>query len=734
MPAIHPPDWEALLDTLQAWLFNDEPSVVLDTNSNAGQLLEGLGVDSMTEDLTVITLENAQDEEGSDLEIARSKNSDDEWFESISVADYLRSLAEEGNKSPTDQPSRDLVKSPPADVVCCFETSNRRQYTDDDIHGHFERSLGVTGRPQFERVLSALAALHEGGRGMFILPRSMLVSYESVFEYLQEVRLHAIVDLNPKRFGFEEVDSRFEFSIILVEKGPSDDKDLVRHITLDRFVDQLGALIHSPTEHITEVEFNDQNLDFTTVDQRDFTEFPPHVAYNIPHLLPIFRSNEFISLDEIEGVTVHRGIQVSPPEEFYFTPGEVKKSAISSELFTPIVTRDVLGEATYSMADSDVEQFVLDLRQPIREIEEGASDLSKKNILEELRISGYEHAVDYVTSNIPDWNSRTGYWFCPFLHQDVDQFALVTRKLSPDAEWTRVDHDSVILDRFCIGIACTDPDAEQGISQVIQTHGYERLIEELFGDSFGGVIQYNKYLIDKIPIPRRALTVDFRMRTEPVFPPESYQDKVRLTELLQECVRENPAKGTFKRLLEPDDEYAWAWFLSPDEYQEFMQKWEADPEDAKQFVADHLTEEDVKRIERDFKRNLVSSERSKIVIELLEEYRNQKNRLFLYGVTPQFEGVLVDWAERKGHTAEKDNDGNLVVNVGDDEARQTVPKTLSGLLRHYLRDGFGEFLHEHVRTSRNEVAHGAIIENDRSQATMFLLCLYALYRRTLLNS
>jgi len=734
MPARHLSDWEGLLETLQSWLFNNDSSLVLDTTGNTGHLLEGLGVDSTTEDLTAVTLEDTHDEEGSDLTIVSSKNSDGARFESISIADYLRSLAEVRDEQRSDQPPREFADSPSADVVCCFEMSKRRQYTDDDIHGYLESSLGVTGRPQFERVLSALAALQEGGRGVFLLPRSMLISYESVFEYLQGTRLHAIIDLDSERSGFEEIDPRFEISVILVEKTSNgDDEALVRHITLDRFDDRLESLIHSPTTHLSEIELTDHHLDLTTVDQQAFTEFPPHVAYNVPHLLPIFRSDEFVSLGEIEGVTVHRGMQLSPPEAFYFTPGEVKRSAIYSELFTPIVTRDALGEATHSIADSDVEQFVLDFRQPIREIEEENPDLSEKEVLEELRNSGYERAVDYVTSNISDWDPRTRYWFCPFLRQDVDRLALVIRELSPDAEWTRVDLGSAVLDRLCIGIACADSDAEQGISQVIQTQGYQRLIEGLFDSAFGGVIHYNKYLIDEIPIPRRALTEDFRMQTGSVYPPESYRDKVRLTELLQECVHEKPVRETFKRLLESDDEYAWAWFLSPDEYQEFTQKWEEDPEDAKKFVADRLTEEDVKRIERDFKQDFVPSERSQIVVELLEEYRNQKNRLFLYGVTPQFEGVLVDWAERNGHTAEKDNDGNLVVNVGEGEGRQTVPKTLSGLLRYYLRDGFGEFLHEHVRTSRNEVTHGAIIENDRSQATMFLLCLYALYRRTLLN-
>jgi hypothetical protein len=734
MPVRHPSDWEGLFDILQAWLFNNDPSVILDTTGNAGNLLEGLGVDSTTEDTTAIALENTLDDEEGGPVIAASDNHSEEWFKTIGVADYLRSLPKEGDKSRDDRSSTAPADDPSAGAVCCFEMSHRRQYTDDDIPGYLENSLGVTGRPQFERVLSALVALHEGGRGLFIVPRSMLASYESVFEYLQGFRLHAIIDLNPNRFRFEEIDQRLDFSVILVKRNSTDEDDLVRHITLDRFDDRLGALIHSPTAHLSGIELTDDNLDLTTVDQQVFTEFPPHVACNVPHLLPIFRSEEFVSLREIDAVTVHRGAQLSPPEAFYFTPEEIKKSAINSELFTPIITRDALREATYSIAESEVEQLVLDLRQPIREIEEENSDLSKKEILKELRRSGYEHAVDYVTSNVSDWNPRMGYWFCPFLHQYVNRFALVTPELSADAEWIRVDLNSVVLDRLCIGIACTDSDAEQGISQIIQTQGYQRLIEKLFDSSFGGVIQYNKYLINEIPIPCRALTENFRIQTESIYPPESYRDEVRLTELLQECVHEEPARETLGRLLEPNDEYAWAWFLSPDEYQEFTQKWETDSEDAKQFVANRLTEEDVKQIERDLKRDSIPSERSKIVTELLEEYRNRKNRLFLYGATPQFEGVLVDWAERNGHTIEEDEDGSLVVNVGDEEAVETVPKTLSGLLQHYLRDGFGEFLHEHVRTSRNEVAHGAIVENDRSQATMFLLCLYALYRRTMLNT
>jgi hypothetical protein len=733
MPPRHPSDWEGLLDILQSWLFSNNPSVILDTTGNKGDLLTGLGFNSGSEDLTALALRTTSDEAEDFPGVVPSRNYDYGRIESLSISDYLGSLVEMEKERENDQASDEAEDLPLADVVCCWEISNRRQYT-DDVEGYLNHLLGYAGRPKFERVLSAFAALQDGGRGVLVLPRGMLVAYESVFEYLEGVRLNAIIDLDSERFGFEEIDPRFEMSVVLVENRPQgDNQSTVRHISVNQFDDRLGALIHSPPDHLHEINLTNYPLDITTVDQQAFLEFLPQVAFNVPHLLPIFRSDEFVPLGELNGVSVRQGIHHALAEEFYFTPGEVEKSGIDLNLFTPILTKDTIGEAGHSITDSDIDQFVLDLRQPIQDIEERALALPEDEVLEEIRKIGHGHAVDYVTSNIPNRNPRTGYWYCPFLSQDEDNFDLVTRELSSDAEWIRVDLASVILDGRCIGITCTDPYVGRGVSQVMQTKGYQRLIEELFDSSFGGVIHYNKYLIDQIPIPSRALSEEFSTQTESIFPPESHRDEVQLTELLYDCVHEESVRNTFERLLEPNDEYAWAWFLSPTEYQEFTQKWESDPEDAKQFVADRLTQENFEHIKRDLERDAIPHERAQIVGELLDEYRNEKNRLFLYGITPQFEGVLVDWAEQQGHRTGETEDGNFVVYVGEDHD-ETVPKTLSGLLKYYLKDGFGEFLHTHVRESRNEMAHGGIVENDRRQATMFLLCLYALYRRTSLNT
>jgi hypothetical protein len=732
MLARYPSEWEELFDILQSWLYDNNSSVLLDTTGNTGGLLSILENKAPTDEVTTISLQDRATESTDFPDFSSIEDEIPQQYESIPPADYLRSLTESKEGSECNTSTSWLPDGPFADVVCCFETNGRRQYTEDSIEEHLEHLVGKTGHPKYERVLSAVSALREGGRGIFLLPRSMLYSYNPVFDYFQDVRVHAILELDAERFGFEEIDPRFKISAILVENRPIGD-DPVRYISIDQFDERVGPLIHCPPSHLQGVDLTEHPLEMATFGQRDLLDFPPQVALNVPHLFPIFRSDEFVPLGEINEVTIQRGPHEPLPESFYFKPEGIEKSGIDSDRFTTIITRDEIIETAHSIGESSIQQFVLDLREPIHAIKDRPNH-SKDEILDELRDSGYEQAVDYVTSNIPDWTPATGYWFCPFLHQAEDNFALVAPELSPDAEWTHVDIDSAILDRYCLGIVCKDQNVERGVTQMMQTRGYQRLIEGLFDSSFGGVIQYHLYLINQIPIPRYVLTEDFGTQTESSLPPESYQDKVRLIEYLSECIDEAEARDTFERLLEPDDEYAWAWFLSPSEYQEFTDKWESDPEAAKQFVADHLTEENIRQIERDLTRDILPRERSQIVGELLNEYRNRKNRLFLYGVTPQFEGVLVDWAKQNGHRVEEDDEENIIVSIDPyDKAGQTVPKTLSGLLKYYLQDGFGEFLHEHVRTRRNEVAHGAIVEDDRDQATMFLLCLYALYRKTLLT-
>ena len=127
MLARHPSDWEGLLDTIQSWLFNNDPSIILDTTGNEGDILSTLGASSESEDRTTITLRNSSDEAGDFPMFVPSKNSLDGQFESRDISDYLRSLVETGHQTGSDRVSHRPADTPLADVVCCLEMNNRRQ-------------------------------------------------------------------------------------------------------------------------------------------------------------------------------------------------------------------------------------------------------------------------------------------------------------------------------------------------------------------------------------------------------------------------------------------------------------------------------------------------------------------------------------------------------------------------------------------------------------------------------
>ena len=725
MSALHPEEWDGLFATVHSWLFDGDVRTVIDTTGNTGNLLTTLQSRYIQPECTWIKLAVDSTADTPPIRFFPDDCYSEGGSETVTVSESLQNA---------DKGSNETVPPNLADVVCGFELANRKEYTEKSVPDELKRLLGREGRPEHERILSSIATLRDGGRGMLVVPRSMIMSYNTILEYFDHTRIHAIIDLNSNRFGFEEIDRRFQFSVLLFEKQDlRDGEQLVRQLRVDEFDERLGFFIQAPVSHLSGVDLNEKSLKFRGVPQQDLLDYPPQVPFNIPELLPIFRSDEFVKLGELDDVAIHRGLQQPLPDAYYFTKSEIDKSSISSDLFSPIITYETLANSGRVVTEAEMEQYVLDLTEQVKEVKRSIDDSSMEEILDGLSNQGYSDAVNYLSTNIEQRSSRTGYWFCPFLSQTEREFALAFPRLAPDAKWTRVDCDSAILSYKCLGISCNDEITARGISRAVQTKGYRRLIEDLFDSSFGGVIHYKHYLIDQIPIPRRGLTQDFDDRSDSLFPLETHRSEVRLTELLAGCVQNELARETFENLLAPDDEYAWAWFLSPEEYDEFIQKWETDPEAAKQYVVDHLGDEDIEQIRSGLSDESIPPERSQILEELLEEYLNQKNRMFLYGVAPQFEGVLMDWAEYQGHELGTDDNGNFVVYVDADDQQRVVSKTLSSLLRYYLQDGFGEFLHEYIRERRNELAHGSIVENDRNQATIFLLCLYALYRRTVLD-
>ena len=328
-------------------------------------------------------------------------------------------------------------------------------------------------------------------------------------------------------------------------------------------------------------------------------------------------------------------------------------------------------------------------------------------------------------------NTHSPYWFCPIQFGSPDSPDLVLPELSPDTKWRRVSVDEAVVDRMCYGIECDNDILTLGIHRTLNTKAYNRLIETITGSLGPGVIRYLQYQINQIPIPCEVLSEGFVRQSAQLFPPSTRQDEIRLKELLLDCTTSEASRNSFELLFDSDDQFAWAWFLSVEEYEKFTQLWSEDEERAKSYVAERLDEHVIESIDVSLEREDIPPSRAEIIDELLDEFNENKYRLFLYGIAPQFEGVIMDWAAERGHEVRRGDDGQPYVFIPTDKGEETVRKSLTALLKYYLRDGFGEFLLNQVRDARNNITHGEVVANDRDQAAMFLLCLHALCRRTL---
>jgi len=150
----------------------------------------------------------------------------------------------------------------------------------------------------------------------------------------------------------------------------------------------LGFFIQAPVSHLSGVDLNEKSLKFRGVPQQDLLDYPPQVPFNIPELLPIFRSDEFVKLGELDDVAIHRGLQQPLPDAYYFTKSEIDKSSISSDLFSPIITYETLANSGRVVTEAEMEQYVLDLTEQVKEVKRSIDDSSMEEILDGLSNQG----------------------------------------------------------------------------------------------------------------------------------------------------------------------------------------------------------------------------------------------------------------------------------------------------------------------------------------------------------
>jgi hypothetical protein len=226
-----------------------------------------------------------------------------------------------------------------------------------------------------------------------------------------------------------------------------------------------------------------------------------------------------------------------------------------------------------------------------------------------------------------------------------------------------------------------------------------------------------------IPIIETALDEDIYDRMEPFFPPSDNNDLVSLNQILIESCSTEEGKQALRRYIASRDDYAWSWFLTLPEFEEFQQLVKKDDEEAREFILDHFDQKLLDQARKTFENIDFFEDRRELLNDLLTEFEQGHYRAFLAGIVLQFEGVLADLVEEAG--------GEIIEKDGDTEfkmpgQKRSETKNLNNLIRLFFDGVVSEFLHETIRQRRNKIAHGDVIENDQDLSIHFFITFYAL--------
>lgn len=596
------------------------------------------------------------------------------------------------------------------------------------------RSISEIRRPTMAEVLSleVIRKMSDGGKGSFILPSHIWRPGEYPTAIRNHGRIHAIIRSVEPYIEDSPLDSRFQFDILLFEKAQKETEEPVRILALqeDRFPDDFDRLLHAPSERIAQREWDDEPIEIGFIQQDDLSEFPPEVVLSEPSLAGLFRSDEFEALED--HVTFHRMRATGDNEFFYFGEEEMISTEISDQFFTPLIKRLPTDETKYSITMADIDQYALDIREYLESISDTPMELTEDDVLDALEADGYDALLEYIQSHEkPDRTYHSGsLWFCPFPLNGRPVPDLVFSQIG-DARWCTVNLDQVVVDQTSYCAYVTKQSKLEVLHALLNSNLYQRFAQQ-FGRSFGaGYAQFNIRELRRIPILSNVFLPDNAEKIRSHFPPETRRQEHELDSAIIEICDSSEAKEGLEYLFTTDDEFAWAWFLDVEEYQQFKDLYADEPSKAEEFIAERITPKDIDEILETFTGSELIEQRASILTEVVDEYNNGKYRLFLYGIAPQFEGVLIDWAEERGYDTEVRNGlPHIRIPATESESdEEYIPKRLTDLISTFLPGRFGGFLDDEIREIRNKLTHGELVDANQQKATVFLLCLHALCRQ-----
>lgn len=720
-----------VIDLVVRWILRDNPRIVLDFCPGEWALSTALVeyCDSQEKD-TEFHLVNLPGRPVAELVAAYQAP---QWYSSVeaehqfeTILTDLNDQAELGDfrkdAGSDTAPSPDVVVSglcPRLDPDSCQLIQDRAD----------ELSLG-RGRTSLSTYLAAegIVSSVNGGRGAFVLTLRELTQSTILQHAFAEGRIHAILVVDhPNRATFD-VDPRECQAIILFEKedcSVNTDEVRIIELTSTDLDSDVHKLVHASSDALTSDGAADiDGASFLTVTPADLLELETELVLREPQLVPFLRDEDTQQLGELIE-EINRGIQTRANDFFYFDSLEISEIDIPSRFLTPVLRRvpSSSEEQLHTITTRKTDSYAFDIRGFLNEFD---CTPTEENVLEELRQQGYDNVTTYIEdhralSHLPGLQ-RTDIWFCPFDRATADQPDLLFARFS-DGTWYRYRADDVIIDQRWYRVWCGDTDPGT-LHRLLNSEPYQQLLAH-FGQSMSEV--HSEYMIrdlSRLPVNVGPLDEGLDNLT---FPPESRRGQRQLDQAVVDRCQNRAAREALETLLEPDDQFAWAWFLSPEEYDEFQRIYDVEEGDARGFVADRFDKKEVREMLNDIAQSPLHVERWETIEELADEYRDGRYRLFLYGATPQFEGFIMDWARKNGHEVVMRGTRPYVrINGQSGEEEKEFPKGLGKLIQEFIPRGFGDFLQDDITDLRNAITHGEIVEPSHQQATICLLALHTL--------
>ena len=632
---------------------------------------------------------------------------------------------EENNESDLISPDEGF------DVVVSGLIPDTIQGADEEIRNRVSElgmSSPYTGLSTYLAV-EGMQHLAEGGRGAFFLTLGQMVHFDILKRAIDTGRVHSVLLIGKPGEMIGEWPLHPLAVVLFENKSISGESEEIRVIeviseTLDP---RANRLVQAPSTQVSPEDVVDiDGLEYRTIPKEDIEQLTTRLILYEPQLTPFLRADETEPLEQIVN-SVRRNRPTGANDFFYFEKTEVEHSELPRRFLTPVMKRPP-ENSSLNLTSEQASHYALDLREYINSLKQRDNDISEGSVLQSLREDGYTRVAEYIEDHreLADRASfqHRNLWFCPFQKRDQSSEVLLFSQYS-DGSWYRLRDSDTIVDQNWYIFEC-DPEIMESLHRLLNSEPYQNLLT-YFGHSENRLYQ-SISLSDLRRLPIATGPLEEGLDDLP-FPPARRREQRRLDEAVVEHCRNYTTSEALGSLLNPDDRFAWAWFLSPEEYREFKEMYDADEKRAESFIADRLHENELKEMLDHMVESDLHADRWDIIEELAEEYQQENYRLFMYGATPQFEGFIMDWAKRNGHNVVwRDSRPYVEISSGQDEESDTepIPKGLGALIDTFLPRGFGDFLRDEVKELRDATAHGEVITNSKEQATICFLSLHTL--------